>query len=107
MAQSHDEVKFLHFRVFNGEAIDPRGGITIAYSPNEDGTFSVAEAVCSLKDNFERSKGRAIARARLRTDHQFAGTSVPMDELTFVTLSQLSMQEFGLVRKFSRNRKRR
>lgn len=122
MAESQNDVKFLHFREtqFRGLAwdengprmvhtINPRGGVTIAYRKNEDGTISYAPAMCSKKDNFARADGRAISEMRLLNGSEYNNTTAePMDERAFA--EQLNFElglGFGLTRKYSRNRRKK
>lgn len=113
MAQSQNEIKFLHFREpsfgYHGftEGVEPRGGITVAFRENADGTISHAEAICSDKDNFVKAAGRALAAGRLDSDHKYSyRTPGPMTEKEFAVLTAYVMEEDkGLVRKYSRKRK--
>ena len=122
MATSQNDVKFLHFRevqthgiVFDEDgprrltSINPRGGVTIAYRKNEDGTITYAPAMCSQKDNFERAAGRAISEMRLLNGSEYNHTTpFPVEERAFA--EQLNFElglGFGLTRKYSRNRKRK
>lgn len=66
-----DKVQFLHFRhVFAGK-VNPKGGLTIAYKLHYEGEiansieFEFSE--CSLKDHYNKRKGRLISGGRLRS----------------------------------------
>lgn len=58
-------VKYFHLRFGSDEqGIDNKGGVTLA-TRLVDGGLHVGVAVCSYKDNFNKSIGRKIAEGRL------------------------------------------
>src|SRR5687768_11888179 len=98
MATSPNATKFLHFRLIGLHGYEPRGGITVAYRTNEDGTISYTAAVCSIRDNFERAVGRALSSLRLDNDHRFTRTSpTPISEREFVKAAEIAHLMKGLV----------
>lgn len=82
------KVKFLHFRWKDGEAVDPRGGYTVAYKIVEDSNttprIDYAVAKCCQTDNYNKHVGRAKAAGRLDSDKQKFSIRVPIDEIDSV-----------------------
>lgn len=66
--KSEHEIKFLHFRKFNGFNPESNGGATVAYY-EKDGTIYWAEARCSDKDNFSKTVGRIKSFGRLHSSN--------------------------------------
>ncbi len=58
--------EYLHFRVFRSRKLQPKGGVTIFYSPAPTKAY-IGLAVCSQLDNFSKRRGRDIARGRILT----------------------------------------
>lgn len=108
--------KFLHFRdiaPLTSGGVNPRGGLTVAFQgfePSEEPRLvEWSYALCSFKDNFNKATGRGIAAHRLLFgEHAFRGTAFVRDEKELASLLQWMAQDrFGLVRKFSRNRRKK
>lgn len=60
-------IQFLHIRPRHLDGtFMTKGGTTYAFTQNDDGSFSVAEARCHWNDNFCRRIGRAISSGRLK-----------------------------------------
>ena len=53
-------MKFIHVRLWDGDYLYPNGGYTYAYNIVGD-KVQVAKAACSLKDNYCKRVGRAVA----------------------------------------------
>lgn len=72
---NNNSVRFLHFRdvwdindfddLSEKPQIEGKGGATVAYRQEPNGSFSYAIAVCSERDNFNRRIGRDISLGRL------------------------------------------
>lgn len=109
--------KFLHFRdiaPLTSGGVNPRGGLTVAFQgfePSEEPRLiEWSYALCSVKDNFNKATGRGIAADRLllNHDHGFRGTAFVHDEKELaMLLTWMAQDRFGLVRKFSRNRRKK
>lgn len=71
-------IKYRHYRHLSEVTgqINSRGGATLAYTDNGDGTFVGAVAYCHPKDNYNKSYGRAKAAGRLKKNsaHNFSLT---------------------------------
>lgn len=109
MAQSQNEIKFLHFRDTIWGDTNPRGGVTIAFRPfNEDALGNMvlfSAARCSADDNFNKATGRKLATARLNNGE--VGLAVVRNEKQFAEMLEDALYErFGYTRKFSRKRRR-
>ena len=68
-------VKFHHIR--NKENMG-KGGMTVAYEQQTDGTIAYALAQCHPNDNYNKSLGRAKSAGRLMSEkyrHVFKGTT--------------------------------
>jgi hypothetical protein len=69
---SSNSIRFLHIRNLHNENngddsyISCKGGTTVAYEVDDD-TIRFAVAKCSIRDNYCRKTGRAIATGRLNT----------------------------------------
>ncbi len=64
---SNDNLRYLHMREYDGFDILGRGGKTICYKEEDDGTIIYTIAYCSSRDNFCRRIGRAISRGRFQS----------------------------------------
>lgn len=53
--------------------------ITVCISKNPDGTINRGVAICSVKDNFERAKGKSIAYNRITAALQTGMNICPSD----------------------------
>ena len=72
---NNNSVRFLHFRdvwdindfddLSEKPQIEGKGGATVAYQREPNGSFSYAVALCSDRDNFNRRIGRDISLGRL------------------------------------------
>ena len=72
---NNNSVRFLHFRnawlcndfddIDDKPLIEGKGGATVAYRREPNGSFSYAVALCSDRDNFNRRIGRDISLGRL------------------------------------------
>ena len=60
-----NRISFLHFRPLRNGAIDPRGGVTVAYREIAPDRVEYAVARCSTKDNFVKAYGRNAAAGRM------------------------------------------
>lgn len=63
-------IKFIHLREYTDswaheQEVSIKGGTTVAFKENEDGSVSFAIAKCSPKDNFCRRFGREASMGRL------------------------------------------
>lgn len=70
-------IKYRHYRVKAGtDNVNSRGGATLAYTDNGDGTVVGALAYCNPKDNYCKAYGRAKSSGRLKQNavHNFALT---------------------------------
>lgn len=77
MTTNNNEVKFVHLRKYSWDVGGPlhahlpgpsrssKGGATLAYKVNDDGTVSVGIAKCSEDDRYSKSAGRGLAASRL------------------------------------------
>jgi hypothetical protein len=63
-------IKFIHLRrrhpLFGN--LEPCGGVTVAYEV-QDGHVTYTYSVCSPKDHYTKSIGRAVATGRLQAPH--------------------------------------
>lgn len=60
-------MNYIHLRARNPNNTPiTKGGTTIAWRINSDGSLEIAVAHCHFKDNFCRRIGRAIAEGRMR-----------------------------------------
>lgn len=59
----NNDLKYIHLRPRYDGFLMPTGGVTIAYDVDGDHAF-YAVARCSVKDNFCKRTGRAIASGR-------------------------------------------
>ena len=60
-------IKHRHYRVIGQDGqINSRGGATLAYTDNGDGTVVGAVAYCNPKDNYCKAYGRAKSAGRLK-----------------------------------------
>jgi len=72
-----NSLKFIHLRRWNysdfyRDELNPKGGVTIAYSrPDENNRRTVALAICSEKDAYNRSLGRACATLKILNEKSF------------------------------------
>lgn len=57
----HKEQHF-HLRSVSGSEVTPRGGATVFYYPNEDGTSTVSISLCSPSDNYQKRKGCNVSK---------------------------------------------
>ncbi|WEU67356.1 hypothetical protein [Xanthomonas phage JGB6] len=64
---SDNQVKFLHLRLFHEGQVLSRGGRTIAYVENTDGTLTFATAACHPRDNYSKRLGRIKAQGLLKS----------------------------------------
>lgn len=61
-----DKIAFLHFRHLKNDRLEPKGGLTVAYTFNEtESVITYDYADCSTKDHYNRKIGAAIAAGRL------------------------------------------
>lgn len=61
-----DKVYIHHVRLYkNVEGILPRGGITVAIKQVDDNIVRVATSYCSVRDVYNKKRGRDIATGRL------------------------------------------
>ena len=67
MRSAANDVQFTHVRFFDTATLDleSTGGGTIAYKEMPDGQVIYAAALCSMSDNFSKSRGRVISTGRL------------------------------------------
>lgn len=113
MAQSPNEIKFLHFRYTRKRAatngvvteIDARGGVTVAYVTVANGV-RYATAKCHVKDNFVKAQGRIKAQGRLKSVAQSNVWSGTEQEFVENITSMIQGTGLSLERKFSGKRKR-
>ena len=108
MGQSPD-VKFIHLRRTEtakdgSERISCRGGLTIAYVPNDaEGTsYKVASARCHWRDNFNRKIGRIKAAGRLLSKQ---AETIHVGESTLMSLLESQGRAEGFVRQYGKRRK--
>ena len=60
------------------DAIVPRGGITVFSEYNDDGTLSSRGiSVCSIHDNYDKHRGRKIAKFRAEHGYKDEGYRLP------------------------------
>lgn len=85
-------IKHRHYRVVKDNVINSRGGATLAYTDNGDGTFVGALAYCNPKDNYNRAYGRAKSAGRLKQNsaHNFTLT----DDDKFFQIETSDSKEF-------------
>lgn len=94
-------VKFLHYRYLDpsaGNAIDPRGGATVAYTIINDEKIRFAVAKCSAKDNFNRNYGRIRATGKLSSRNQRDTFEGPVDDFIEQMDSEMDF-DFGYARR--------
>ena len=75
-----DKVYYIHFRAVHMGTYDlsAKGGVTVAVAV-KDNVWMVNGAVCSLKDFYEKSKGRRISLGRLMKEAEH-GTAMTLFE---------------------------
>jgi hypothetical protein len=64
LRQSGNKVRVFHIRNMKDGAVDPRGGTTRVEITLSDGINIIGEALCSLKDNYNKKTGVKIALGR-------------------------------------------
>lgn len=109
-SQNNKNVIYRHLRYNN---FNPKGGETYAFEINKNSRVVKAGiAACSLKDRFNKKKGREIALQRLQTDpivffHETDGTFGLIDSLwdeIYKNRNLLSKQNQQVVEVIVRNR---
>ena len=64
LRQSGNKVRVFHIRNMKEGIVDPRGGLTKIEVTLSDGTNLIGEALCSVKDNYNKKTGVKIALGR-------------------------------------------
>lgn len=96
----NDNIKFIHYRRMDNNIPLARGGMTIAYFVNDDGTVSYESSRCSDKDNFSYAEGRKWAVTRLK--RPFVMTKKPAE---FRRVMDAFATSVGFGRVYSRKNK--
>lgn len=65
---TRDDPLIFHFRVWDGENANSRGGATVVFEPSLS-RFGVS--ICSRKDGFNKKLGRRIAMGRAKSKKSF------------------------------------
>ena len=78
------------------EAIVPRGGITVFSEYNDDGTLSSRGiSVCSIHDNYDKSRGRKIAEFRAKHGYKDEGYRLPTFYREYVSVPEEVSEMFA------------
>lgn len=76
------KTEFIHYRAKGPEGLLPKGGVTVCYHPHNDmDKAAVSVAICSLRDNFSRKRGRNISHGRSEDTGLFIHGRMTREEL--------------------------
>lgn len=81
----NDETNSASLEIKMKSVISNRGGMTVAFKQEEDGSWSYAAASCSDRDNFSKARGRTISAGRLNSEYYRITTEIPMTEEEFMS----------------------
>lgn len=89
---------FMHFRIpdtrYQDAPPSPRGGATIYYEDNGDGTITFSGARCSLKDNFKKKIAHQVAYGRFRYSVNIAEFTGTADEFKDFVVEEMGVHGY-------------
>lgn len=100
---------FMHFRIPDTRYQDmppsPRGGATIYYEDNGDGTLTFSAARCSLKDNFKKKVAHQVAFGRFRYGVNTANFTGTADEFKDFVVEEMGTHGYLCYSKKKRDKR--